>query len=170
MKSTDVLTVLGDFNAKIGKGAYQDIIGPYSLGERNSRGDRLQCFCLENDLIIANTYYEHPDRPLYTWKSPGDLARNQIDYILFRKRFRNSVKNCKTYPGADIGSDHNPLVCKMSVRLKRAMPANLNKKKEFTNFGKLTSPEFKDKHLIDVKNKYEILVNETGAQEEVASE
>ena len=166
VKSTDVLIVLGDFNAKIGKGAYQDIIGPHGLGDRNSRGDRLQCFCLEKDLIIANTYFQHPNRLLYTWKSPGDLARNQIDYILIRKRFRNSVKNCKTYPGADIGSDHNPLVCKISVRLKRVMPASLNKKKEFIDFGKLATPEMKEKYLIDVKNKYEILSMETDAQEE----
>ena len=166
VKSTDVLIVLGDFNAKIGKGAYQDIIGPHGLGDRNPRGDKLQCFCLEKDLIIANTYFQHPNRFLYTWKSPGDLTRNQIDYILIRKRFRNSVKNCKTYPGADIGSDHNPLVCKISVRLKRVMPASLNKKKEFIDFGKLATPEMKEKYLIDVKNKYEILSMETDAQVE----
>ena len=166
VKSTDVLIILGDFNAKIGKGAYQDLIGPHGLGKRNSRGDRLQCFCLEKDLIIANTYYQHPNRLLYTWKSPGDVIRNQIDYILIRKRFRNSVKNCKTYPGADIGSDHNPLVCKISVRLKRVMPVNQNKKKEFIDFGKLTTPEMKEKYLVDVKNKYEILSMETDTQEE----
>ena len=33
-----------------------------------------------------------------------------IDYILVRKRFRNCIKQCKTYPGADIGSDHTPLI------------------------------------------------------------
>ena len=165
VKSTDVLIILGDFNAKIGKGAYRDIIGPHGLGERNARGDRLQCFCIEKDLIVANTYHQHPNRLLYTWKSPGDITRNQIDYILIRKRFRNSIINCKTYPGADIGSDHNPLVCKLSVRLKRAMPASQNKKQQLIDFGKLSTQEMKEKYIWDVKNKYEALSLETDEQE-----
>ena len=107
VKSTDVLLVIGDFNAKIGKEPFQDIVGQHGLGERNSRGERLLQFCIEKNLAIANTYFQHPDRLLYTWKSPGDVFRNQIDYILIRKRHRNSVKQCKTYPGADIASDHN---------------------------------------------------------------
>ena len=37
------------------------------------------------------------------------------------------------FPGADIGSDHNPLIAKMSVRLKRAMPSS--QKKEFIDWG-----------------------------------
>ena len=50
------------------------------------------------------------------------------------------------------------------------MPGNLNKKKEFNDFGKLATPEMKEKYLIDVKNKYEILSMETDAQEENSSE
>ena len=62
--------------------------------------------------MIANTWFKHPERKLNTWKSPGDVKRNQIDYIMVRNRFRNSVKQVKTYPGADVDSDHNPVVCK----------------------------------------------------------
>jgi hypothetical protein len=46
-------------------------------------------------------------------------VRNQIDYILVNNRFRNSIKRVTTYPGADIGSDHNPLVADISLKLKR---------------------------------------------------
>ena len=122
VKSTDVLFIIGDFNAKIGDNKYENIVGKYGLGERNSRGERLLQFCIEKNLIIANTTFQHPKRLLYTWKSPGDLTRNQIDYILVRSRHRNCIKQCKTYPGADVGSDHNPLIARVSVRLKRAMP------------------------------------------------
>ena len=122
VKSTDVLVVMGDFNAKIGKGTYQHIVGNFGLGKRNTRGDRLVQFCLEHDLVIANTYFQNPKRLLYTWKSPGDVSRNQIDYILIRSRHRNSIKKCKTYPGADIGSDHNPVIANILVKLKRTMP------------------------------------------------
>ena len=58
-------------------------------------------------------------RRLYTWKAPGDRSRHQVDYILVKHRFRNSVKDVQTLPGADIDSDHNLLVANICTRLKR---------------------------------------------------
>ena len=42
-----------------------------------------------------------------------------MDYILVKHRFRNSVKDVQTLPGADIDSDHNLLVAKICTRLKK---------------------------------------------------
>ena len=161
VKSTDVLIIAGDFNAKIGKGSYQDLVGNYGLGDRNPRGDRLLQFSIEKNLVVTNTTFQHPNRLLYTWKSPGDVSRNQIDYLLIRKRHRNSVR-------ADIGSDHNPLVARVSVRLKRAMPKS-QKKKELIDWGKLVVPEMREKYLVEVSNKYEALSMETDEQGEISS-
>ncbi|XP_068697194.1 craniofacial development protein 2-like [Montipora foliosa] len=87
VKSTDVILIFaGDFNAKIGKGSYQDLVGNYGLGDRNPRGDRLLQFCIEKNLVVTNTTFQHPNRLLYTWKSPGDVSRNQIDYLLIRRK------------------------------------------------------------------------------------
>lgn len=44
---------------------------------------------------------------------------NQIDYILIHKRFRNSVINCKSIPGADGNSNHNPVIANIRLKLKR---------------------------------------------------
>jgi len=38
-RSQEINLVMGDLNAKVGKGQYQDIVGPYGLGTRNDRGD-----------------------------------------------------------------------------------------------------------------------------------
>ena len=65
VKSTDVVVVMGDFNAKIGKGRQQDIVGDFGIGTRNERGERLLQFCLENKLIVTNTLFQHPKRLLY---------------------------------------------------------------------------------------------------------
>ena len=46
------------------------------------------------------------------WKAPGDWGRHQLDYILIKHQFRNSVKDVQTLPVADIDSDHNLLVAK----------------------------------------------------------
>ena len=56
-----------------------------------------------------NTWFQHHQRHLYTWKSLGDGVRNKIDYITMNKRFRNAITQVKWYPGADCGSDHVPI-------------------------------------------------------------
>ncbi|PNF28361.1 hypothetical protein B7P43_G17331 [Cryptotermes secundus] len=76
-------------------------------------------FCERNVLIVTNTWFKKPKRRLYTWKAPGDRRRHQLDYILVKHRFRNSVKDVKTLPGADIDSDPNLLVAKFQTRLKK---------------------------------------------------
>ena len=110
-KSTDIVILLGDWNAKIGAGRYKTNVRQYSLGTRNERGDRLVEFHEGNQFLVCNTFYQRSKRHLYTWKSPGDIRRNQIDFILIRERFKNYIKCVKTYPGADIDSDHNPGSC-----------------------------------------------------------
>lgn len=122
-KRQDVTIIMGDFNAKVGEEEAADCVGRYGLGERNDRGDRLIEFCTNEELIIANTLFKLHKRRLYTWKSPADnsdkIVRNQIDYIIVNRRYRNSILSAKTYPGADISSDHNPVVAAMRIKLKK---------------------------------------------------
>jgi hypothetical protein len=54
--------------------------------------------------FVTNTWFKKPKRRRYTWKAPGDWSRHQLDYILVKQRFRNSVKDVQTLPGADIDS------------------------------------------------------------------
>lgn len=144
-KPKDITIVMGDLNAKIGKGSEGEYIGEFGLGTRNKRGDRLAQFCQEKDLIITNTYYKLPKRRLYTWKSPADntnnIVRNQIDFLLINKRYRNSIKAIKTYPGADIASDHNPLAAKFEVKLKKLLS---KQNKEIIHISQIQEPRIKE--------------------------
>ena len=45
--------------------------------------------------------------------------RNQIDYILCSQRWRSSKQSAKTRPGADYGSDHELLIAKFRLKLKK---------------------------------------------------
>ena len=120
--SKDITILLGDFNSKIGATQtdhhMRQVVGNYGLGERNESGEKLIDFCLQRRLSIMNTYFEHHPRRLYTWKSPGDRYRNQIDFILINTRWKTSVTNAKTFPGADCGSDHQLLVMDFRLRFK----------------------------------------------------
>ena len=58
-------------------------------------------------------------RKLYTWTSPDSQHRNQIDYILCSHRWRSSIQLTKTRPVADCGSDHELLIAKFRLKLKK---------------------------------------------------
>ena len=66
-----------------------------------------------NNQVITNIWFKHHPRRLWTWKSPGGNIKNQINYITI-KRFTPAVQPNKTYPGADCGSDHNPVIRALS--------------------------------------------------------
>ena len=58
-------------------------------------------------------------RRLYTWTSPDGQHRNQIDYILYSQRWRSSIQSAKTRWGANCGSDHELLIAKFRLKLKK---------------------------------------------------
>ena len=70
-------------------------------------------------LAITNTSYQQPKRWLYTWTSPDGQYQNQIDYILCSQRWRSSIQSAKTRPAADCGSDHELLIAKFRIILKK---------------------------------------------------
>ena len=76
-------------------------------------------FCQENALVIANTLFQQHKRRLYTWTSPDGHHGNQIDYVLCSQRWRSSIHSAKTRPGADCGSDHELLIAKFRLILKK---------------------------------------------------
>ncbi|XP_071642961.1 uncharacterized protein [Temnothorax longispinosus] len=74
-----------------------------------------------------NTWFKQHPRRLYTWMSPGGAYRNQIDYVLIDTRWRSSITNAKTLPGADCESDHQLLVAEFKARLKVVHKVSNNK-------------------------------------------
>ena len=91
----------------------------FGLGVQNKKGQRLTEFCQENALVIANTLFQQHKRRLYTWTSLYGQHWNQIDYILFSQRWRSSIQSAKTRPGAACGSDHELLIVKFRLKLKK---------------------------------------------------
>ena len=56
---------------------------------------------------------------MYTWTSPDGQHQNQIDYILCSQRWRSSIHSAKTRQAADCGSDHEFLIAKFRLKLKK---------------------------------------------------
>ena len=124
----DNVVILGDWNAVVGEGQDEKEVGKFGLGKRNDRGEKLVEFCRQKKLMITNTWFNHVKRRRYTWKKPGDTGRYQIDYILVRQRYRNGVKDSRSYPGADVYSDHNLVAMKVDVKLKKMLRGKRRRK------------------------------------------
>ena len=67
------------------------------------------------------TFCHHKASRRWTWHSPNGQHHSQTDYILVRKRFWSGVNVARTwsFPGADIGSDHDLPMMTFHLRLKR---------------------------------------------------
>ena len=114
-----VLCTIGDWNAKVGSQETPGITGKFGLGVQNKAGQRLTEFCQEKALVIVNTLFQEHKRRLYTWTSPDGRHQNQIDYILCSQRQRSSIQSAKTRLGADYGLDHELLIAKFRLKLKK---------------------------------------------------
>ena len=110
----DVLFIIGDWNAKVGSQETPGVTGKFGLGVQNEAD-----FCQENALIMANTLFQQHKRRLYTWTSPDGQLQNHTDYIFWSQRWGSSIESAKTRPGADRGSDHELLIAKFRLKLKK---------------------------------------------------
>ena len=72
--------------------------------------------------VITNTLLQQHKRRFYKWASPDSQYWNQMDYILCSQKWRSSIqsgKKKKKLPGADCGSDHELLITKFRLKLKK---------------------------------------------------
>ena len=141
----DVLIITGDWNSKIGKGEELGTVGKYGLGNRNEAEERLLEFCEENALFLANTYFEQPERRLYTWTLPDGQYKKQIDYILGRRQWRSAFQSVKTRPDADCGSDHEILTATVRIKLKNTQQKKKCWKLDIDNIPEEYKTEIKQK-------------------------
>ena len=116
-KKKNVLFIIGDWNAKVGIQEMPGVTGKIGFEIQNEAGQRLTEFCQENALIIANTLFQQ-HKAIYTWTSPDGQYQNQTDYIICNQRWR-IIQSAKIRPGSDCGSDHELLVAKFRLKLKK---------------------------------------------------
>ena len=102
-------------------GNWQGIRGPFCNDDTNERGLRLLEFATFKDLVLANFFGHHKASRGWTWHSPNGRHHSRTGYILVRKRFRSGVNSARarSFPAADIGSDHNLLMMTFHLLLSR---------------------------------------------------
>uniref|UniRef100_A0A0N4WDK5 Endo/exonuclease/phosphatase domain-containing protein n=1 Tax=Haemonchus placei TaxID=6290 RepID=A0A0N4WDK5_HAEPC len=102
--------IVGDIFAKIGprRTAEELYIGTHG-SERNEQGERLSEFIMSQTqtvpthIIHGNSQFQKPSHLRWTWESPGGQFHNEIDHIIFNRRF---LTDAAVVPKFYMGSDH----------------------------------------------------------------
>ncbi|VDP20240.1 unnamed protein product [Heligmosomoides polygyrus] len=80
--------IVGDFNAKIGprRSPEELHIGAHGL-EWNEQGERLSEFLMSTKTIHGNSQFQKPPSLRWTWESLGGQFYNEIDHIIFNRKY-----------------------------------------------------------------------------------
>ena len=100
--------MLGDFNARVGKREEEStyVIGKFGEERLNNNRIRLIDYCILNDLIVTNTFYEHKEIHMYSRQGSDAADKSLIDYILVERKNRKSIIDVRARRGPEIYSDH----------------------------------------------------------------
>ena len=151
----NVALIVGDFNARIGR---ED--ANFTFHETtNKNGEHLLNLALEKEFVIANTSFQKKSGKLWTYISPTG-SKFQLDYILVRKKWRNSLKNAEAYNTfASVGSDHRMVTARIKLSLRKNMTAP--RKKRYNWSVLTTDKELQNQYTIEVKNRFNLLIDES---------
>ena len=109
----------------------------------------LREFANNNRMVIWNTVFKQPKRRIWTWQSATSEGY-QLDYIMIRSRYRNTVRTCHSYPGAVVNSDHNLVAANLKqVRYKNIKGA---RKRLKWSLSTLANEEIKKKYVNEIEN------------------
>ena len=114
-----LLCIIRDWNGKEESQEIPGVTGKFGLGVQNEAWQSLIEFCQENALVIANTLFQQHKRRLYIWTSPDGQHQNQIDYNLCSQNWKSSIQSAKARLGTDCGTDHELLIAKVRLKLKK---------------------------------------------------
>lgn len=149
----NLLLVVGDLNAHISP---KEKWKSYHQGSSNRNGKLLEELLLERRLEITNTRFQKRKGKLWTYLSDMNQSKSQIDFIIGRKKWRNSIKNSEAYGSySSIGSDHRVVI----ARVKLSLRMSKTKRREPTpDWGALkTDVDLQHNYTVEVTNRFSAL-------------
>ena len=153
-----LLITKGDMNARLGKESDDDPSW-YFHSRTNRNGELLRDTALECDMEITNIRFRKKTNKMWTHLSDGTLNKGQIDYILIRRKWRNSLKNTEAYNTfQSLGSDHRVVVSKVKVSFRKSRKPS--KRIHYDYSALKVDAELQNRYAIEVHNRFSCLVEE----------
>lgn len=121
---------MGDFNARVAPTIFSKngVMGPYSYeNTNNDNGSRMLDFCSAHGLFFSSSKFPHKRIHQYTYTSPGNRYRSQIDHVLIDRKWLKLIGDIRNKRGADVSSDHLPVLGKLCLTFN--FPKNIKRLK-----------------------------------------
>jgi exonuclease III len=156
----NLLAVCGDFNAKLGPDNALHTMHTAT----NENGELLHDFSEQHRLVVTNTRFQKPQQKLWTYEDPK-RSKHQIDFVLWRKKWINSVKNCQAYNTMSaVGSDHRIVTCfvKISYRVNKKVASDPLSKVNWKILAH--NHDLRYEYAVEVNNRYDALLHENSKE------
>ena len=117
---SDILIMLGDFNARVGMSDSENdpwagVRGRHSTTDVNEAGEEFLEFCAINQLTIMNTRFAKKEIHLGTWMHRATKCNHMIDYIVMRASQHKLCTDVQVMGGANCWTDHQMVRAKVCV-------------------------------------------------------
>lgn len=116
INKNDYIIIGGDFNARIGREKFENIIGTNGENCLNQNGKMLRDFACYNNLRIMNSFFKHKPAHTYTWEARGQ--KSIIDYFLANEKTATLFNDTRVYRGTNVHTDHYFLEAKVRILAK----------------------------------------------------
>ena len=156
-------TVFKIVNAHVGKEDDNDK-GWYYHESTNSNGRLLRDTLQECELEVTNTRFQKNKRKMWTHLNDGTHTKSQLDFILVRNKWRNSVKNTEAYNYfSSLGSDHRLVRAKLKLSLRKAVTKPKKVVYDWDDFKR--DNDLQVEFALEVRNRYSVLCEEDIGQD-----
>ena len=147
----------GDMNAKLGP---DDVKFTYN-DKTNRNGEKLLEYMEEYNLFSSSNNFMKPRNQLWSFEYPSG-QRAQIDYILFRKKWINSVKNSRSYSSfSTVGSDHRIVSLDIKLSLRASKKSTPHPMKSIDWKEVASNADLSKQFSVAVHNRFEVLCANT---------
>jgi hypothetical protein len=105
---SDIIIILGDVNAQLGKERlYNEVTGQHILHEETNRNGEMLCeFAYANDMVVMSTNFQHKRIPKITCLSPDQNTASKIVHIIINANKKGVKEGIKSMRGPNTDSDH----------------------------------------------------------------
>ena len=116
-------------------------------------------FVMQTNLCITNTKFKQAKASRrWTWESPDQKTHNLIDYIIVSRNLMSSVRNSRSFPSADVGSDHQLVIANIRLKLKIKKRETRIKK---VNIQNLKVDKIRNEFHERIEEKWEMIIQES---------
>ena len=146
--TSDVLVLLGDFNARVGRrdpenDLWRGTLGVHGLDERNDAGEEFLEFCATNQLTIMNSWFQKKEIHLGTWMHPATKKHHMIDFVIMRASQKMLCMDVRVMKGANCWSDHRMVRARLRIKTNSSGKSEGSSSIPYATY-LLCSPSFKD--------------------------